>query len=103
MTKQELNINDILWLATGVALASFPHWQRLPIWIPLLHVALLLTRIYIPLRLPLFWENKKTTINIARLIIMLGGVFSIYGHYGTLAGRDVGVALLVMLTAFKVF
>jgi len=45
----------------------------------------------------------KTNINIVRLVLMLGGVFSIYGNYGTLAGRDVGVALLVMLAAFKVF
>jgi len=103
MSKRELIINEILWLAIGVALASFPHWQRLPIWIPVLHVGLLVARIYIPLRLSLFWEKKKTTINIVRLIIMLGGVFSIYGNYGTLAGRDVGVALLVMLAAFKVF
>jgi protein-glutamine gamma-glutamyltransferase len=103
MIKRELNINDVLWLAIGVALASFPHWQRLPIWIPILHVGLLLARIYIPLRLPLFWEKKKTTINIVRMIIMLGGVFSIYGNYGSLAGRDVGVALLVMLAALKVF
>ena len=103
MTNQELSINKVMWLALGLALASFPHWQRLPIWIPILHVSLLLARIYIPLRLPLFWSNKKSTINIARLIIMIGGVFIIYGNYGTLAGRDVGVALLVMLAAFKVF
>ncbi len=103
MTKREFNINDVLWLAIGVALASFPHWQRLPIWIPILHIGLLLARIYIPLRLPLFWANNKNVINMVRLILMFGGVFIIYGNYGTLAGRDVGVALLVMLAAFKIF
>tara|TARA_R110002111_G_scaffold202472_1_gene267530 strand:- start:1521 stop:3512 length:1992 start_codon:yes stop_codon:yes gene_type:complete len=103
MTKPALNINEVLWLATGVALASFPHWQRLAIWIPILHIGLLLARIYIPLRLPLFWTNKKATINIVRLFLMIGGVFTIYNSYGTLAGRDVGIALLVMLAAFKVF
>lgn len=103
MSRKELSINKVTWLAVGIALASFPHWQRLPMWIPILHVALLVTRIYIPLRLPRFWEKKQTTINMVRLLIMLGGVFSIYGNYGTLAGRDVGVALLVMLAALKVF
>jgi protein-glutamine gamma-glutamyltransferase len=107
MAKQEkthmLNINNVMWLALGIALASLPHWQRLPVWIPLLHVALLATRIIIPLRFPLIWSNQKTSINIIRLMIMFGGVFSIYGNYGTLAGRDVGVALLVMLAALKVF
>ena len=103
MTKQALPINSVIWLALGVALASFPHWQRLPIWIPILHVGLLLTRIYIPLQHPSIWSTQKTIINIIRLILMVAGVLLIYGNYGTLAGRDVGVALLVMLVAFKIF
>ncbi len=103
MIKQELDINKITWLVIGIALASFPHWQRLPIWIPALHVGLLAIRIILPLRLPLLWSNQKSSINIIRLIIMLAGVFGVYGSYGTLAGRDVGIALLVMLAALKIF
>ncbi len=101
--KSQLNLNNIIWLALGIGLASFPHWQRLPVWIPLLHLALLMTRVLLPFKLPLFWKKQKTVINILRLIVMFGGVFAIYGSYGTLAGRDVGVALLVMLAALKVF
>lgn len=99
----ELSINKVMWLAIGILLASFPHWQRLPVWIPIVHVGLLAARIYIPLQLPLFWSQQKTPINIIRLLIMFGGVFSIYANYGSLAGRDVGVALLVLLAGLKIF
>ena len=103
MIKEELDINKITWLVVGIALASFPHWSRLPIWIPVLHLGLLATRIILPLRFSLLWVSQKSSINIIRLIIMVAGVFGIYGSYGTLAGRDVGIALLVMLAAFKIF
>jgi len=103
MIKQELNINQIMWLALGIVLASFPHWQRLPVWIPILHMGLLAARIYIPYKLPAFWSYQKNTINIIRLLVMFGGVIGVYGSYGSLAGRDVGVALLVLLAALKIF
>ena len=92
-----------MWLALGIALASIPHWHRLPLWIPIAHASLLLSRIYIPYKLPTFWSQNKVTIDITRLIIMFAGVAGIYGSYGSLAGRDVGVALLVLLAGFKVF
>lgn len=103
MNKVELNIKHVIWLAIGVALASLPHWQRLPVWIPVLHMLLLLSRIIIPVRLPLFWKHKQNIVNIIRLSVMFGGVFSIYSSYGTIVGREVGIALLVMLSALKIF
>lgn len=103
MIKRELNLDKIIWLALGVALASLPHWQRLPIWIPAAHISLLGARIYIPYQLPEFWSQQKGTINIIRLIIMVAGVIGVYSSFGSLAGRDVGVALLVLLAGFKIF
>ncbi len=92
-----------MWLALGVALASFPHWQRLPLWIPISHVILLVARVYIPYKLTAFWSQQKGIINIIRLVLMFTGVASVYSSYGSLAGRDVGVALLVLLAGFKIF
>jgi protein-glutamine gamma-glutamyltransferase len=101
--KQELNLDKIMWLALGVALASLPHWQRLPVWIPIAHIMLLATRIYMPYQFPTLWSQQKGTINIIRLVIMFTGVAGVYGSYGSLTGRDVGVALLVLLAGFKIF
>ncbi len=92
-----------MWLAIGVALASFPHWQRLPLWIPISHISLLAARLYIPYQFPTLWSQRKGTINIIRLILMFSGVVAVYSSYGSLAGRDVGVALLVLLAGFKIF
>jgi transglutaminase-like putative cysteine protease len=92
-----------MWLAIGIALASFPHWQRLPIWIPVSHVILLAARLYIPYKLPTLWYQQKNTINIIRLVLMFTGVAGVYSSYGSLTGREVGIALLVLLAGFKIF
>ena len=92
-----------MWLAFGVALASFPHWQRLPIWIPASHLILLAARLYLPIKFPALWYEQKNTINISRVVLMFAGVLGVYGSYGSLAGREVGIALLVLLAGFKIF
>jgi protein-glutamine gamma-glutamyltransferase len=101
--SEQLSHDKIVWLAIGVALASFPHWQRLPMWIPASHLCLLIARIYIPYQFPSFWLQRKFVINIFRLLLMVAGVSGVYASYGSLAGRDVGVALLVLLAGFKIF
>ena len=101
--KQQLSLDKVIWLAIGVALASFPHWQRLPLWIPISHIILLSARLYIPYQFPTLWLQRKGVINIVRLILMFAGVAGVYGSYGGLTGRDVGVALLVLLAGFKIF
>jgi transglutaminase-like putative cysteine protease len=103
VSKQELELNKVIWLAVGVGLASLPHWQRLAIWIPISHVSLLLARLYIPYKWPSLWTKQKNIINLVRLLLMVAGVVGVYSSYGSLAGRDVGVALLVLLAGFKIF
>jgi protein-glutamine gamma-glutamyltransferase len=101
--KQQFSFNMAFWLALGVALAGFPHWQRLPLWIPVSHIALLTIRLYIPYKYSILWSQQESNINIIRLVLMFAGVAGVYGSYGSLAGRDVGVALLVLLAGFKIF
>jgi len=103
MNKRKLNREEIIWLALGVALASLPHWQRLPLWIPISQISLLATRLYIPYQFPALWSQQKITIDIFRVIIMFAGVAGVYSSFGSLTGRNVGVALLVLLAGFKIF
>ena len=103
INNSELNLDKLAWLALGIALASFPHWERLPLWIPVIHLTLLVARIFLPYRFSTFWSQQKTLINLSRLFIMIGGVIGVYSSYGSLAGRDVGVALLVLLAGLKIF
>ena len=99
----DLRLADLSWLAIGILLSGTPHWERLPIWIPVLHLILLFTRLYLPYQFPKFWHTHANGINLIRLLIMIGGVFGVYLSFGTLAGRDVGIALLVLLAGLKVF
>ena len=103
LDKQTLTVDKVMWLAIGVALASFPHWQRLPIWIPVSHIILLVARLYIPRKYPVLWYQQKSKVNIVRVVLMFAGVLGVYGSYGSLAGREVGIALLVLLAGFKIF
>lgn len=94
---------NLIWLAAGILLAGLPHWQRLPIWIPVVHLSLLFARLYIPYHFSLFWTQRQALINLVRLFIMAGGVAGVYGSYGSLTGRDVGIALLIVLAGLKIF
>lgn len=103
MKTVESNIDRIVWLSAGIILAGLPHWERLPIWIPALHLGLIFARIYFPWKHTHSWNRNQTAINIFRLLVMFGGVIGVYSTYGTFAGRDVGITLLVMLSALKLF
>ena len=103
MNKPDLPVHTIIWLATGIILAGLPHWQRLPVWIPSIHLVLIIARIYFPYKYSAIWSTQTSIINILRLLIMVFGVLGIYSSYGTLAGRDVGIALLVLLGGLKIF
>ena len=91
------------WLALGILLAGVPHWPRLPLWLPLIHAALLAARLYLPYRHARFWRARQGLIGLLRLSLAAGGAAGIYAAYGALTGRDAGIALLVLLAGLKLF
>lgn len=91
------------WLALGVLLAGLPHWPRLPIWLPFIHIALLAARLYLPYRRARFWRERQGLISLLRLSLAAGGAAGVYAAYGALTGRDAGIALLVLLAGLKIF
>lgn len=90
----------LAWLVAAMVLAAAPHVVRLPPWIPLLFCALCLWRLALPdPRAPgLPGGVRGLLLRVALGALILGGVAA---SYGTLTGRDAGVALLVLLAGMK--
>ena len=90
----------LLWLCAGLNLAILPHCSRLPLWIYLLVVALLLWRLAMPAMEP---QRPAATLipQLTKLLIGLVIITGILMSYGTLVGRDASVALLISLAGLK--
>ncbi|MCG2585572.1 DUF3488 and transglutaminase-like domain-containing protein [Massilia sp. TS11] len=86
---------DTLLLLAAVALVLAPHSLHLPLWITGTAAATLLWRAVLTvrgLRLPPVW---------ALLLPALAAMGGVYAQYHSFLGRDTGVAMLVLLLAFK--
>ncbi len=90
-----LRLRNILWAMASFVLVAIPHVERLPFWLTGLAAMLLLWRAYLAYhRLPL---PRKWVM----LVIVAGVIAGIYLHYGTIFGRDSGIALLIGMLASK--
>jgi transglutaminase-like putative cysteine protease len=82
-------------LLMAFAIAVSPHLGRLPAWFAILALAVFA------------WSYRIVAGKIhhpgslVRISILLIVMFILYRHYGTLLGRDAGVAMLVSLTLLK--
>jgi len=95
MNDTTLSLRNTLWLFAALAMVAAPHVERLPWWITILAVILMLWRTYLGRhRLPL---PRKWLL----LLIVAGATAGIYLHYRTIFGRDAGVALLIVMLALK--
>ncbi len=84
-----------LWMLTSLTLVMLPHATRLPWWILLFVSGILAMRL-----LQLRSSGGKTP----RLLVSaatLAGAAGVYLQYGTLLGKNAGVALLVVMLALK--
>jgi transglutaminase-like putative cysteine protease len=90
-----LDSRNVAWMALSMALVTLPHVERLPIWITALAALAISGRLYIGRKggqLPRKW---------LLLIVVAGASAGIYFSFGTLFGRDAGVALLVIMLTLK--
>ncbi len=86
---------DTLLLLASAVLVLAPHALHLPLWVSLLCAATLAWRGFITLR------GKRMPSTLVLLPIAAGAMAGIQFSYDTLLGRDAGVAMLVLLVAFK--
>lgn len=83
-----------LLLVSTVA-AVLPHAPVLPAWLVLLTLCLIAWRLLV--------ENRGWRVpgKLLRVLAVALAVYAVYRNYGTLLGRDAGIALLVVLTGLK--
>jgi len=94
MTGQ-LNFRNVAWMALSMALVMIPHVERLPLWISALAL------VVIAWRLHLAWRGMALPRKWLLLTIVAASTAGIYLTFGTLFGRDSGVALLVVMLTLK--
>lgn len=86
---------DTLLLLAAAVLVLAPHTAHLPLWVSLLCGATLLWRAAITL------QGKRMPPSLLLLPLAAGAMLGVMHTYQTLLGRDAGVAMLVLLVAFK--
>jgi transglutaminase-like putative cysteine protease len=90
-----LSRRSVIWLAGAALAAIAPHGLHLPLWISASALIAVMARPLLPLRCP----HLAQRLVVTGLAISMGA--GVFARYGTLAGRDAGVALLVGLLALK--
>ncbi len=85
-----------LWLLVALLLAFAPHALRLPLTITALCLLFGLWRFNIERR-----PAAKLPHRIVRTMILCTTLVIVYLHYGTLLGREAGIALLATMLALK--
>jgi transglutaminase-like putative cysteine protease len=86
---------DTLLLIASAVLVLVPHASHLPVWVSLLCAATLAWRTAVTLR------GRRMPPNRLLVPIALAAMAGVAATYHTLLGRDAGVAMLVLLVAFK--
>ena len=93
--RETLSLRHALWLTASVALVAGPHAARVPWWLTLLVATLFAWRLY------LARTRHPLPHRAILMLIVLGASGGVFLHYGTLFGRDAGVALLVVMLTLK--
>ena len=84
------------WMLGSAALAIAVHYDHLPVWLSAITACILLWRFFI--------ENHAWRIpgRLVRWLLLLLSAVMVFKHYGTILGRDAGVAYLALLVALKI-
>ncbi|SFD49531.1 transglutaminase TgpA family protein [Massilia yuzhufengensis] len=86
---------DTLLLLGSAVLVLAPHTLHLPLWVSLLCAATLAWRGLVTLR------GRRMPPTLVLLPVAAAAMAGVQFSYNTLLGRDAGVAMLVLLVAFK--
>lgn len=90
-----VSITVFSWLLATLSLVLLPHTMHLPVWISLIWIVVALWRYTIARR------QYNLPPALLRLALVLAAVTAVVAQYGTLLGRDAGVALLIVMLTLK--
>ena len=92
---------ELIWLLTGITLSVIPHIARVPVWIPVLFFLLVFWCVFTASRRVHSPGKTITAPTLFKILVSLTMVTGVFLSYGTLTGRDAGVALLILLAGIK--
>jgi len=92
---------ELLWISTGLGLAVLPHSLRTPIWMSVMFFSLAFWRLHFEINKPGATTKPSLLVRFSRQLIMVIIIIGVMSTYGTLIGRDAGVALLILLAGMK--
>lgn len=91
----------LLWLALALTLAVVAQFPHTPVWVPAVCLLLLGWKLLLVFWPPLKRLQSAAIIRLLHNMLALLLIIGVYMNFGTLLGRDAGVALLIVLTGFK--
>ena len=83
------------WLFAAAAVTTLPHALHLPLWLSLL------TGLLFGWAAWLWWQDRRLPGRWLLLPLAVAGSIGIVADFGSVLGRDAGVAMLVMFMAMK--
>ncbi|MEO5573959.1 MAG: DUF3488 and transglutaminase-like domain-containing protein [Gammaproteobacteria bacterium] len=89
------NSTTLLWLGGALALAAAPQVVHLPVWLSLFSLALGIWRLLLARH---GWPLPPKWLYLSLALLSFAAV---YHEFGTVFGRDAGVALLTVMIALK--
>ncbi|HVY08393.1 MAG TPA: DUF3488 and transglutaminase-like domain-containing protein [Burkholderiales bacterium] len=95
-TSRELGFSSLAAILLSFAMVIAPHATHLPTWIPSVVTIILIGRLYYG------WQRRRLPNKLLLLAVAFACIAGIAFSYRTLYGRDVGVALLVIMMSLKV-
>jgi len=93
---------EFIWLSLGTLLSVLPHLPRMPVWIGIVFFLFLFLRLLKTPDAPSL-PYMGSMGRISKAVLAAFMFTAVFISYGTLLGRDAGIALLVSLSGLKLY